>query len=205
METMYYYDKYELIITEKVSWGTEHDYIGDTRLTPGSTISGYGRFTQNKDTGDLIPQNPLVLTYNGTSVTSGPGESYIYVPLHSQIIWAYTFERFDGIYNEQPEYKYGLFSVQEHWSVLVQRNDYSKGDFIETLIAAAGVYPVNGIQGDYWWVRRDMEQPEPDTFTIYPRVGGSIKTANTGWVRVSGQLKEITDIWARVGGQLKKV
>lgn len=71
---------------------------------------------------------------------------------------------------------------------------------LETIEAEEGTYPDNGIQGNYWYVKKGLTFPE-----LKMKVDGQLKTSENGWVKVDEQLKTIDKMWTKVDGQLKEV
>lgn len=71
---------------------------------------------------------------------------------------------------------------------------------LETIEAEEGTYPDNGIQGDYWYIKKGLAFPE-----LKMKVDGQLKTSENGWAKIDNQLKAIDKIWIKVDGQLKGV
>lgn len=80
--------------------------------------------------------------------------------------------------------------------------DYNliKGALVETIVAEDGIYPNDGISGDYWYVKKGLAFPE-----LKIKIDGQLKISENGWVKVDNQLKTIDKIWTEVDGQLKEV
>lgn len=79
-------------------------------------------------------------------------------------------------------------------------NHIDKVDLIETIVAEEGVYPINGVYNNYWYVRGQLVFPE-----LIMKIDGQLKTSENGWVKVDGALREIDTITAKVNGILKEV
>lgn len=76
---------------------------------------------------------------------------------------------------------------------------YSKGAYIDTIVAEDGTYPEDGPVGNYWYVKGARAFPQ-----LAVKTGGQVKQGIDGWVKVGGQLKRIVQMWTKVGGQLKE-
>lgn len=78
---------------------------------------------------------------------------------------------------------------------------YTRGSYVDTILAEDGTYPDNGRVGtSYWYIKRDKAFPE-----LKVKINGQIKTSDEGWVKVNGVLRPIEQIWTKIGGKLREV
>lgn len=77
--------------------------------------------------------------------------------------------------------------------------DYSKGSFIEEVIAEEGTYPDDGVYGSYWYVKVGVGFPG-----IKMEVNNAIVTAIDGWTKIDNTLHKLTDFWGKIGESVKK-
>lgn len=75
---------------------------------------------------------------------------------------------------------------------------YSRGSYIDDIIAEDGEYPVNGRQGDYWYVRGDKYSRFPSVYA-----GGAWQVPAEGFVKVEGVQRPIVETLVRVDGEWK--
>ena len=77
--------------------------------------------------------------------------------------------------------------------------EYSKGSFIEEVIAEEGTYPDDGVYGSYWYVKVGVGFPG-----IKMEVNNAIVTAIDGWTKIDNTLHKLTDFWGKIGESVKK-
>lgn len=75
---------------------------------------------------------------------------------------------------------------------------YSRGTYIDEIVAEEGVYPVNGRQGSYWYVRGERYAPFPQI-----KVAGEMKEPVEGFVMVNGTLRQIVESLIKENGEWK--
>lgn len=83
--------------------------------------------------------------------------------------------------------------------VCSRRTSYSKGSYIETIVAEGGTYPDNGRQDGYWWVKGALAFP-----SLGLRIDAALKTSEMGWARIGNEVREIVSITERIDGALKE-
>ena len=76
---------------------------------------------------------------------------------------------------------------------------YSKGAYIETVIADDGTYPANGMSGGYWYVKGALAFP-----SLGFCIDEALKTSEMGWARIGNEVREIVSITGRIDGALKE-
>lgn len=77
---------------------------------------------------------------------------------------------------------------------------YSRGSYIEEVVAEDGTYPNDGYYNGYWYVKDRLAFPE-----LILKIEGTLKTSEQGWVKVDGALKEIDRMWIKIDGALKEL
>jgi hypothetical protein len=124
----YFYDKYYV---DTVSDG--YSYYSSyyrTYTEPSGQISGYTGFSFNSSTGQFSVTGSVIYTSSGTVYTGSGSETMA--------------NSISGTTVTQTMY----YSYASSHSV--------RGSFIETIIAEDGMYPNNGINGSYWYVKRSL-------------------------------------------------
>lgn len=76
--------------------------------------------------------------------------------------------------------------------------NYSRGIFIDEIVAEEGLYPVNGRSGNYWYVRGDRYAPFPQV-----KVADEMKEPVEGFVMVNGTLRPIVESLIKENGEWK--
>jgi len=77
---------------------------------------------------------------------------------------------------------------------------YSKGAFIETVVAEDGTYPDNGVSGSYWYVKVGLAFP---SFNI--KIDGTLRETIGGGVKINGVIRNIDTISLKVNGVIKQI
>lgn len=169
---MYYYDRYETDEEYgKAGWG-----VG-VSLGERDELTYYDSYHVDPETGEITL---------GKRKTIRPGDSdLVYSSVGNSTVVVYTFQHSsrEAVYYDA---EVRLYKV--------------KGSFRETIVAEDRAYPNDGIQGNYWYVKKDIAG-----LNLYPRIGGQVKQVESGKVRIDGELKDILGIWTRIDGKLKEV
>lgn len=177
----YYYDKFETKVQYKAVYGSEK--YSDIEVGVG--ITGDSNYTLFPNTG--------VFTGGATkTIVAGhdPSGSKVYSIINGgESVVQHTILGRGGVDTKHSQWDRDIFS-ETYLGV---------GSFIETVTAEEGTYPDNGVQGEYWYVKKDKVG-----LNLYPRIDGQIKQVTEAKVRMNGELKDILGIWTRIDGKLKE-
>lgn len=135
-------------------------------------------------------------TWNGTK----------YIPAGSSYLLAY--DSFSGYYLVSDSYAW-YFGTRAssgdggyYYAISGRKRSshVTKGSYVDTIIAADGMYPNDGVSGSYWYVKGALAFP-----SMKIKVDGVLKTSIDGWVKIDGVLRHIDSMWTNIGGVLKKL
>lgn len=178
----YYYKKYKTKVQYRAVYGSEK--YSDIEVGVG--ITGDSNYTLFPNTG--------VFTGGATKtivVGSDPSGSKVYSIINGgESVVQHTILGRGGVDTKHSQWDRDI-SSESHLGM---------GSFIETVTAKEGTYPDNGIQGEYWYVKKGKAG-----LNLYPRIGGQVKQVEGGKVRIDRELKDVIGIWTRVDGKLVEV
>lgn len=140
---LYYYNRYTV---QSVTTYTEQ--FGNTKYISASTFEkNYGTFESGKGYYQYN-LNPSTGTFSLSGVQKYPPA---YFRDGSSIIWA----RYGTVVN-------GILQNYQTYTITAKATSSNvRGSFLNTLIAANGTYPTNGISGGYWYVRGGIANSPP--------------------------------------------
>ncbi|WP_129599814.1 hypothetical protein [Anaerophilus nitritogenes] len=154
--------------------GTYYNMVGIRQTGSVAKVGDIGYFYKEEE-----PYNPNLYALYKVRVTKIPvyaGEKYE----GNLLGWWYVTK------NEK------FITIYEHI--------YGKQNLLETIQAEEGIYPYNGIQDGYWYVKKGLVFA-----ALKMKINGQLKTSENGWVKVDGVLREIDKIWVKVDGELQGV
>lgn len=193
----YYYDRYEIKTEQSYSSEEKSTVSANVRLDPYDWVSTIDTF-------------PVFANYNGQLDYrySATTHQVNQIPNYDNFM-CYIFRESVSEAGHTTGYYIGeitLINNAVYYMKAIsktQRDIYynkAKGSFIETIVAEERAYPNDGIQGNYWYVKKGKAG-----LNLYPRIGGQVKQVEGGKVRIGGELKDVLGIWTRIDGQLKEV
>ncbi|MTD30145.1 hypothetical protein [Planomicrobium sp. YIM 101495] len=89
----------------------------------------------------------------------------------------------------------GTSAVGEIYEV---QTNYSRGTYVDEVIADEGAYPIDGRQGSYWYVRGERYAPFPQI-----KVDGAWKEPVEGFVMIDGEPRPIVESLIKENGEWK--
>ncbi len=183
----YYYERY------RVKSSTSSYYVQGSGWTlnnagtwtdDDSSLTGYASYSFSSSSG----YSPSGTQYSG-KVSTMPSTFY-QVDATTVYRWQVTNQGGGNYY----------VKIDEQEATRQTSTSYSRGTYVDTIIAEDGTYPDNGRVGTtYWYVKKGRAFPE-----LAAKVDGQVKQGIDGWVKVGGELKRIVQMWTKAGGQLKE-
>lgn len=222
----YYYDRYRVNSSTTYTWTKYNaDYYyylgswGSSELVSSGVTHKFGGSSYS-----IYQRGQIRTSGSKTIYSSGTGgvEHVVYeVASDGQTLYRYFFST-SNLYRQSAslisEITRGSFistvrstySFKSHnqlnsdgywWVRGSSSTSYSRGSFIDTIIAEDGTYPDNGRVGTtYWYIKRNKAFPD---FKV--KADGQLRTAEEGWVKVNGILRPIEQMWVKDNGSLKEV
>lgn len=213
--TAYNWEAFSVKYTQGSDWAynNQGDWSGDdiisvSTLFTFSASSGYARSgtAYNNTKLSALPSG-LSYFYEGGGSTiyrwqitnKGGGVYGVYVQEQHAIQGKGDHVKYEfdmGAYYRTPNAVNSDGYYWERWA----NTSYSRGTYVDTIIAEDGTYPDNGRVGTtYWYVKKGRAFPE-----LVVKADGQVKQGVDGWVKVEGELKRIVQMWTKTGGQLKE-
>jgi len=212
----YYWTKY--VPSYTYAQGAEGTPVNRGEYPSGEFYDGDATYSFDPSTGQYDTDGALyvILKEDGSTSYSANGSSLTRYYFDSRAgnftVWART--RTSHVQSVSPgaeagglwstDYNYrtpnAVNSDGYYWTRGPAYTNYSRGTYVNTIIAEDGTYPDNGRVGTtYWYVKKGRAFPE-----LAAKVDGQVKQGIDGWVKVGGELKRIVQMWTKVGGQLKE-
>lgn len=222
----YYYERYNVTSSTTYTW---RYYDADEKYSEGgwssqelvsnsaSSYSGGSGYSFNTATGGFLTTGSRTIkpgdsgyAYHSLNAflyryffSSTSGSTTLYRQVKTYVQSGYTQGTYRGITHGR-SYSYRTNNARNsdgYWWVRGSSStSYSRGSYIDTIIAEDDTYPDNGRSGSYWYIKRQRAFPEFDV-----REGGALYKSQDGWVRVEGVQKTIQQIWVRDDGTLKEI
>lgn len=193
-------------------------------VSAGATLNSYSSYTLNSRTG------AMTLSGNRT-ITAGSSSPSTYVYFGQEVTTSFITRshyeaRGSSLYrvdyrgtssetgNQRGSYSHSTSGRSISYRLHNQVNSdgywwmrgnasttYTRGSFIDTVIAEDGTFPDNGRVGaTYWYIKRNKAFPD---FKV--KANGQLRTAEEGWVKVNGILRPIEQMWVKDNNSLKEV
>lgn len=168
----YLYDKYSVKSSYSITTVLNGEYsYGETYA-----IEGYSGYSFNTSTG--------IFTLTGTMMPLDAGQSGTLYTLNGNTLFSESWINMTTT------------RLMESSATL----NYAKDVFIETISAEDGTYPIDGVSGLYWYVKKGLAFP-----SLQIKIDGVLKASTDGWVKIDGALRQIEGIWTNINGVLKKI
>jgi|GEM_PF-4925202 len=142
----YYYDRYTVNSSTYYTQGP-FNFVRNDSFTGVSGSGGCTSYGFNSSTGIYTANNPgsyYFDQYSTLYMVAGGSSSGTYVDKYVRT----TVKISDGN-NSTPD----VWNCAIYRSDRQQQTSYSRGSYIDTVVAENGTYPDNGISGGYWYVK----------------------------------------------------
>ncbi len=224
----YFYDRYTVSETTEYKWYYYHarqisiyrqnDWGAWESHGSGSSIEGYTSYAFNSESGNYSGSG-------GTTISAEFPNLHVYQIIGGSTLYEYYYTAGGTLMRRsrssyfshdvcgQGDYIGETWAPSDYYTNNAcnssqtlyysrgsqTRTTYTRGSYIDSIIAEAGAYPTNGRSGNYWYVRGARAFPQ-----LAVKAGDQVKQGVDGWVKKDGQLKPIQGIWVKKDGQIKQ-
>lgn len=181
----FYYEKWSI---SKLWTGTKFSLISSTPIAKGITITGYSKYYLDRRTGIFFADEKDLIDITVGDESASENRVFSIISGGKTVVRSEIFKKPDDEYTELKYNSYITF------------DKYEKDNYLETIISEEGIFPDDGILGNYWYIKGARMG-----INIFPKIDGKVKHIEHGKVNIGGELKDILGVWTKIDGQLKEV